>query len=236
LRHFFTPAFTVILCILLSGNAYAVNDEHARATKIFVDTTATGHVKIHHFIELGLIAQLGNQYVRTYNDYEHATYSYNNNIVQQDARFFSIRFGHEVLLKNVIATGITYGADVSIEPHDIRAFVPLLLHVSKTIIVTKKLGLFFSERVGYSFYIRSTSDNPLIQYTGVEGGFTSETIAGLSVPVGHTAAIQFFPGYHMQHLNSKMIFTPALSNLPEKIREVTNGFYNFFYFTVGISF
>ena len=236
MRQFYNPVFTVILCILLSGNAYAVNDEHARTTKIFADTTATGHVKIHHFIELGIIAQLGNQYVRIYNDYEHTTYSYNNNIVQQDARFFSMRFGHEVLLKNIIAAGITYGADISIEPHDIRAFVPLLLDVSKTVLITKKLSLFFAERLGYSFYTRSTSDNPFIQYTGIEGGFTSETIAGLSVPVSHRTVIQFFPGYRLQHLNSKMIFTPGFSNLPEKIKEVSTGFYNFFYFTMGISF
>jgi hypothetical protein len=236
LRAFYTGIFVAILLSLLSGKAFAANDENVRATKIFADTTTSGHVKIHHFIELGIIAQLGKQYVRTYNNYEHTTNSYNNNIVQQDARFFSIRFGHEVALKNVIFSGITYGADISIQPRDIRAFVPVLLHVSKIVTVTKKMGLFFSERMGYSFYLRNKPDDPFIQYTGIEGGFTSETIAGLSVPVGHKAAIQIFPGYRLQHLNSKMIFTPGFSNLPGSIKEVSNGFYNFFYFTMGVSF
>ena len=236
MRPFYNCIFVVILIIVLVANACAVNTGNTPSDKVFADTTSGGRVKIYQFIELGLIAQLGKQYVRTYNNYERTTYSYNNNMVQQDARFFSLRIGHEVLLKNVVTAGITYGADISIEPHDIRAFVPLLLHVSKTVPVAKKLSLFFAERLGYSFYIRNKPEAPFIQYTGVEGGFTSETIAGLSVPVGGKRFIQFFPGYRLQHLNSEMIFIPGLSNLSEKIKENSNGFYNFFYFTVGISF
>jgi len=233
-----------ILHISFPGNACGANNINSRECKIFMDTTARGHVKIHHFIELGVTAQLGKQFVRTYNNYERTTDNYNNNIVQQNARFFSILLGHELRIKNTIAAGITYGTDVAIEPHDVRAFIPLMLHVSKYVVVAKKLALFFSQRLGYSFYIRSNADNPFIQYTGVEGGFTSETIAGLSVPVGHKVAFELLPGYRLQHINSKMIFTPGtaltqtpgFSNLPGRIKEVSNGFYNLLYFTIGISF
>jgi len=209
----------------------------ANTHTVFTDTTSTGRVKTHHFFELGLTVQAGRQFVRTYNNYDHTTDNYNNNLVQFRARYFSFRAGHEVMFKKIVSAGITYGCDLAYEPHDIKAFVPLLLHVSKTVRVNKKCAFLFTERLGYSFYLRNASNDTFEQYPGVIGGFTSETLAGINVYAGKKAAVQFLPGYRLQHLRSKMIFTTgSVLSLPPQITGVSNGFYSFFYFTFGVYF
>jgi hypothetical protein len=209
---------------------------------IFTDTIG-GHIKIQSNIEFGLVEQLGPQFVRTYNNYDHTTDNYNNNIVPLNTRYLSLRIGRQVMFKKIISAGLTYGADLSYRPHDVRAFVPIMLHVAKYVPVAKRLGFMFTQRVGYAFFVRNKTVNPFMQYPGVEGGLNLETVVGLCVVTRHKNMFTVNTGYRLQHVHSKTIFIPGqgtqgagLPALPSSITEISNGFYDFIYFTMGVTF
>ena len=231
---------TVLALFVEIGHAAVLNNTRS----VFADTTIAGRVKIHHMEQGGFVMQLGKQHVSTYNDFEHASTAHNNNMVGQNQRFLSFRAGHEVMFRNVVSAGVVYGLDIYIQLHDVRAFVPLMMNVSKDVKVARRLNVVVTERAGYSFYLRSPSTDPLLQRSGVTGGFTSETLAGLSVWTKRHRRFEVLTGYRLQHLRSKSIFTPdpSLANtpglpaLPRNITEITTGFYSFVYFSIGVSF
>ena len=233
---------TTILLALFFESGYGA--PLSGAGVIFTDTTSAGRVKMHHMVQGGFVMQLGRQSVFTYNDFERTTVEHNNNMVGQNQRFLSFRAGHELMFKNVVSAGVVYGLDIYIQLHDVRAFVPLLLNVSKDIKVARRLSVLVTERAGYSFYFRSPATDPFMQRSGVTGGFTSETLAGLSIWTKRHNRFEVLTGYRFQHLRSKSIFTPdpALANspglpaLPRNITEITTGLYSFVYFSIGVSF
>lgn len=215
------------------------------ADKIFGDTISYRHIIIHHHFDAGAIFRLGREHVRTYNDYDHTISPADNYIVDRYARFLMLRMAHGIVLKKTFEAGVTYGTDISPRPHDTRAFIPLMLHVLDNIGLTKKLALLVTERDGYAFYLRSKIYDPFIKYTCVEGGFTSETLVGLSIQAKHKNYLQLMFGYRFQQLTSKSVFYPDKSliqaggmyaNLPNKITEISTGLYHFVYLSMGVPF
>jgi len=213
--------------------------------KIFGDSAKNGHLVIHHHFDAGVMCRVGRDRVRTYDDYDHNTSAADNYILGEYSRFITLRMAHGIVFKRTFEAGITYGADIYVQPHDIRAFVPLMLHVMNNTRLTNKLALLFVERAGYSFYVRSKNTDPFMKYPGVEGGFTSETLAGLSILTKHKTYLQILLGYRFQHIYSKAVFYPDQSliqqggifaNLPNKITEISNGLYHFIYLSLGVPF
>ena len=230
--------FTLGLLLLLISTGYT-------SDKIFNDTAGSHRILIHHHFDGGVICRLGEEHVRTYNDYSHTTSTADNYILGKYSRFITVRFAHGIVFKKDWEAGITYGTDLHIQLHDISAFVPLMLHVLNNTRLTQKLALVFAERVGYSFYLRSKSYDPFLQRTGVDGGFTSETLAGLSIHTRHKNYLQILLGYRFQHIRSKAVYYPDQSlqqqggvyaTLPNKITEVSNGLYHFIYLSLGVPF
>ncbi|MDB5284250.1 MAG: hypothetical protein JWO06_3325 [Bacteroidota bacterium] len=235
----FLIAILLIFCSAISMAALPV-----RADKIFDDTSATPHIKIHHHFDAGIICRFGRENVRTRNDFDNTTSSTSNYPVVKGARFGAFRMGHGIVLKKNFEAGFTYGLDIYSQPYDTRAFVPLMMHGLKNIRLTKKLALVFTERAGYAFFLHSKNNDPFLKRAGVEGGFISETLLGLSVKAKHGNYFQVLTGYRFQHIHSKNIMytDPSLtqlagfSNLPEKITEVSDGLYHFIYLSLGVAF
>ena len=222
--------FLSITLFLLS----ALLNTQANAAQMHVDTTARGHIKIHHSFDAGLIAQLGKQYVRTYNDYNHITNADNNYAVGQYMRYLTLRFSHSVGFKNGISAGFSYGTDIYIQPYDIRAFIPLLLNAGYHKQLVKKLSVVAEERAGYSFYVLSKNNDAFLLYEGVQGGFTSETVAGLSIATKHRHPFRLLLGYRFQHLHTKGFYCSDYG-IPT-VKTSSNGFYHFIYVTLGVAF
>ena len=207
---------------------------HHGWAQVHMDTTSRGHIKIYHSFDAGLIAQLGKQYVRTYNDYNHTTNADNNYAVGKYMRYLTLRFSHSVGFKNSLSAGFSYGTDVYIQPYDIRAFIPLLLNAGYHKQVAKKLSLVAEERAGYSFYVRSKNNDAFILYQGVQGGFTSETVAGLSIATKHHYPFRLLLGYRFQQLHTHGFYCSDFG-IPT-VKTSSNGFYNFIYVSLGVAF
>ena len=213
--------------------------------RIFADSAQDRHLIFHHHFDAGVICRVGRDRVRTYDDYDHLTSTADNYILGEYSRFLALRVAHGVGLKRNCEAGITYGADIYYQPHDVRAFVPLMLHVLNNTRLTKKLALLFVERAGYAFYLRSKNTDVFLKYPGVEGGFTSETLAGLSIKTSKRNYLQILLGYRFQHIYSKAVFYPdqtliqqggVYAMLLAKITEISNGLYHFIYLSVGVPF
>ncbi len=213
--------------------------------KIFADSSVHQRYVVHHHFDGGVICRLGREHVSTYNDYDHTTTSASTYPVGKYARFLTFRLAHGLVFKKNFEGGITYGADIYIQPHDVRAFVPLMLHLLNDTRLSKKTALLFIQRAGYSFYVRNRSSDPFMKYPGVEGGFTSESLAGVSILTKHKTYLQILLGYRFQQLYIKSVFSPDQSlmqqgsnyaGLPGKITETSNALYHFIYLSLGVPF
>jgi hypothetical protein len=213
--------------------------------KIFIDSTAQSHLIFHHHFDAGAICRLGPEHVRTYNDYERSTSSADNYRIGKYSRFLTIRISHGIVFKKTFEAGLCYGADIYIQANDMRAFIPLMVQVLNNTRITKKVALMFVERDGYAFYVHSKNTNPFLKYEGVEGGFTSETLMGISLLNKRRNYLQILVGYKLQHIHTRTAFYPdqnltqvggVYANLPSKVTETTNGFYHFIYLSLGVPF
>lgn len=233
-KYFFT--FCLLNLLFTSSNA---------ADKIFIDSTQTHHIVVHHHFDVGVICRLGPEQVRTYNDYEHTTSSADNYRIGKYSRFLTVRMAHGIVFKKTFEAGLAYGADIYIQANDMRAFLPVMAQVMNNTRIGKKVALMFVERAGYAFYVHSKNTNPFLKYEGIEGGFVSETLAGLSLLNKHRNYLQILVGYRFQHIHTKTAFYPdqslmqqggAYANLPAKITETTTGLYHFIYLSLGVPF
>ncbi len=213
--------------------------------KIFIDSTSNHHLIFHHHFDGGAICRLGPEHVRTYNDYERSTSSADNYRIGKYSRFLTLRMAHGIVFTKTFEAGLAYGADIYIQANDTRAFIPLMAQVLNNTRLTKKIALLFVERDGYAFYVHSKNTNPFLKYEGVEGGFTSETLMGVSLLNKHRNYLQILVGYKFQHIHTKTAFYPdqaltqqggIYANLPGKITETTNGLYHFIYLSLGVPF